>query len=286
MNSIYSCLSGRTRAVPCESQYYHPDCVILLLTIFSSEFYTRLVHTIDTLLHGFSDTQLVSGISLLSSTYFQGCDLSAFHYNLVCLMIIMSLITHIFAFVNIPHYFKKNVWPALLRLGGVLLTLGMAWALFKSRDVNHFPTSAGSLSIMPAHCFTNTSITDPDFFSSNNASSIILGSGNDNGAAHQYNFMFLPIAALMIIGLIFLIADSFSDWLHSWIVYGVRALVTIVALAIAIYVTVQINELRSGMEVPKWYVVDKKNPYSYSQIVSLTLLASTSIPVFKAFQGK
>jgi hypothetical protein len=47
--------------------------------VASDEWYRRLVHSIDTILHGFSDMQLVTGLALLFATFYQGCSISAYH---------------------------------------------------------------------------------------------------------------------------------------------------------------------------------------------------------------
>jgi hypothetical protein len=78
------------------------------LSGFSNEHYQRAAHSIDTTLHSLSDTQLVASIGLLFAMLYQSCDISAYHYNLVCYMLLMSMVTHIFAFVNIPHFFKRT----------------------------------------------------------------------------------------------------------------------------------------------------------------------------------
>ena len=97
---------------------------------------------------------------------YQSCDISAYHYNLVCYMLLMFMVTHIFAFVNIPHFFKNNFWPALVRLFNILLTSVFTWFLCKSRDVQGFPMDAASLAVFPVSCLINGSdgILGPSFF--------------------------------------------------------------------------------------------------------------------------
>lgn len=90
----------------------------------------------------------------------------------------------------------------------------------------------------------------------------------------------------MITALIFLIVDSRSDRLFSRRAFGVRAAVTIASTAIVIWASVEIYSLRSAMEIPEWYNDLGSTPNSYAQLVSMTLLASTAIPVLKACHGK
>jgi hypothetical protein len=53
------------------------------------KFNCKLVHTIETLLHTASDHQLVAGIALLLSLNRQACEISVYHNNLVCVMLVM-----------------------------------------------------------------------------------------------------------------------------------------------------------------------------------------------------
>jgi len=200
-------------------------------------------------------------------------------------MVVMSLVTHTLAFVNIPHFFEKNVLPAILRLAGALVTLALACMLFQARSKAGFPTDAGSLAILPATCFIDIS----DLFSSNgsssNSTSSLFPDTGSSGKSSELGLIIM-LCILMIIATIFLLVDSYSDWLHNRFVFIVRAAVTIASAAIAVYATVKHTNLQSSMEISEWYIDSGSKPYTYAQIVSLTLLASAAIPVFKSIQGK
>lgn len=200
-------------------------------------------------------------------------------------MVVMSLITHILAFVNIPHFFEKNVLPAILRLAGALVTLVAACLLFQARWSAGFPADAGSLAILPATCFVDIS----DMISSNgslsNSISALLNDTGSRGKSTELGLIIM-LCILMIIAVIFLLVDSYSDWLHNRFVFIIRAAVTIASTAIATYATVKHTTLQSSMEIPEWYSDSGSKPYTYAQIVSLTLLASAAIPVFKSIQGR
>lgn len=118
------------------------------------------------------NTQLVASIGLLFVTLYQSCDISAYHYNLVCYMLLMSMVTHT-RFRQHSSFFQKNFWPALVRLFGMLLTFVFTWFLCKNRDVLGFPMDVASLTIFPVFNGSN-SILDPSFFSTRNISAALL----------------------------------------------------------------------------------------------------------------
>lgn len=70
---------------------------------------------LDGLLVGLSDTQAVTGLALLVITLYNSiCSLSAYHYDLICILVLMSLIVHFCTITIISHYFKVW-WLATLR---------------------------------------------------------------------------------------------------------------------------------------------------------------------------
>ena len=70
--------------------------------------------------------------------------------------------SHIYSLVNIPHFFKNNFWPALVRLFNILLTFVFTWFLWKRRDVQGFLMNTASLTVFPDSCLINGSNSIPD----------------------------------------------------------------------------------------------------------------------------
>jgi hypothetical protein len=237
--------------------------------------------------------QLVTGLALLFATFYQGCSISAYHFNIVCYMLLLSLITHLLAFINIPKFLLKDgPLTATLRCAGILLTLILTWLMFRLRDIDAFPTEAGSLAILPATCFENLSGTslinlNTTFFTTNNLTDIIFSSGTNN-ASYQYTHYFLPLGLISILAIIIFPFSCFNSWndygFWSYCFWTARIVLTLPAIAIAIVATHQYVDLRAAMEIPEWYLSEKE-VLSFSQLVSLTLLASTSLGVGKALIG-
>jgi len=208
-------------------------------------------------------------------------------------MLLLSLVTHLLAFINIQKFLLKDgPATATARCLGLLLTLIFTWLAFKLRDIDGFPTQAGSLSILPATCFEVANGSNPlnsTYFTTHNATEILLSSGN-SGASFEYKYYFGPLAAISIL------AAIIFPWscIESWNDYGIwsisfwvfRIVFTIPAMVIAGLATAKYLDLRDTMESSAWYLTSKENQYAFAQLVSLALLASTGLGVAKALWGK
>lgn len=123
-------------------------------------FYLKTIHTITSLLHTMSDQQLVASIALILSINHQACEISAYHYNLVCTMLLMGIITHLNVLISIPDFWYKGKTLALYRCSTICIQLILTGFIFSARHTKSFPSKASSLAIMPAACFENMHATD------------------------------------------------------------------------------------------------------------------------------
>src|ERR1700722_12502410 len=98
--------------------------------------------------------------------------------------------------------------------------------------------------------------------------------------------LLISLRCTFLIGLIFLAVDSVGEVLEGKTEWIIRFLVTLVNLCIVASATYMYNGLRNHMEIGAWYLKAKDNNYSFAQIVSLSLLWSSIIPLFKSFIGK
>ncbi|KAF2809643.1 uncharacterized protein BDZ99DRAFT_571424 [Mytilinidion resinicola] len=247
--------------------------------------YKRIIHSIDTILHTFSDAALTAGIALAFATLLQSCDLSVYHYNIVCYMLLMAMITHTFAITNIPKWFSKNGWLGALRLAGILLTFCFTWLLYKSRDVKGFPMTASSAAIMPISCYItgDDSMLNSGYFETHNISTALLPQLSGSGSTTQFWGLLIPMTVSFVIGLIFLAVDSYSAFLEGRIGFFFRCGITFANLVVAGAATYFNNKLRTDQEIDAWYLSSKNNDYSFAQLMSLTLLASSVFPLISAF---
>jgi hypothetical protein len=148
----------------------------------------RIIHSIDTIVHRLSDAALTAGIALAFATLYESCDLSVYHFNIVCYMILMAMITHTFTITNVPHWFRKNGWLASARLIGILLTFVFTWILYKSRDVKGFPMKASSAAILPISCYINgnDNMLNTGYFESHNISQALLPTLTGTSSTQQF----------------------------------------------------------------------------------------------------
>ncbi|PVI04552.1 hypothetical protein DM02DRAFT_651497 [Periconia macrospinosa] len=113
------------------------------------------------------DTQIVTSIALLITTNFMvGCKISAYHYGLVCKLVIVSSAGHVASIASIRKYFGKSLVMGLIRSLLIIISPGLGWSLFGpiySSDI--FPTAPPKDStknmnntintglVLPASCF-------------------------------------------------------------------------------------------------------------------------------------
>ncbi|KAJ6263170.1 hypothetical protein Dda_1731 [Drechslerella dactyloides] len=97
---------------------------------------------VQDLIISLSDQQIVTGLSLaISIRYSRGCDVSAYHYNIIANLILMTMTTHVSAILVLPEYFD-NLLLATLRI--VAITLIVVWSgllFINQQTLNSNPVS-------------------------------------------------------------------------------------------------------------------------------------------------
>lgn len=114
-----------------------------------------------------SDTQAITTLALLISSYFfLGCSISAYHYDLVCSLVLMSSAAFIGSTVVMHRYFDNRWWLSLPRGAIVIACFVLEFLLFRRRT-NIFPSYQPQTNIenpdggyktglvLPATCFIN-----------------------------------------------------------------------------------------------------------------------------------
>ncbi|KAJ3492510.1 hypothetical protein NLG97_g5342 [Lecanicillium saksenae] len=267
-------------------------------TIHGKAAYQRLIHTGDTLLHSLSDSQIVVGLALLIVTTFHASCISAYHYNVVCYLMYLSVISHALTFINVPEFCSKNWLHGGVRALAITATFAFTWMLFKAREASdRFPIAADSLAIMPAACFVGnqSTVLRADLFASGNMSQIVGATGH-GASSSVYSSQFVPLAVGVILGLLFLLGDSFksrSEWLGEdsfvtarRVVVVLRGILTTYLLVLAIIATVSLFRLRTGFEIDSWYDRSQEDTASLSQIVILTMSTTSLFAIFSVIIGK
>ncbi|ORX95219.1 hypothetical protein BCR34DRAFT_669504 [Clohesyomyces aquaticus] len=274
------------------------------------KYYLQLVHILDSLLQALSDQQLVAGISLLLTINKQACEISAYHYNLVCTMLLLSAVVHVNTFVNVPDYVYKGPAAALFRVIAICIQVILSGIILSARNSNKFPTKASSLAIMPAACFQNMNATDLLGFgdlvdaAQNITQNVQFSNSTLNATANQvYDNIkavssgksgfaeYATLAGLSLIVIIYVIVECFHAYSEKkpsptskfgWFSIFLSVLCFFVSFGIAWAAISGYSKLRSEMEVDKWYRVGDHGPWGLAQILPVLLMSSSAIVLFKA----
>ncbi|PYI19552.1 hypothetical protein BO99DRAFT_458708 [Aspergillus violaceofuscus CBS 115571] len=266
--------------------------------IRETRYYRRIAHTVEQLLHTLSDQQLTTGFALIFALSEQACTISAYHYDLVCAMLLMSFVTHLNTLVSIPTFIHKGKLLALYRCAALIAQVVLISIIFSARNRAAFPVRPSSLAIMPACCLMNMNASDwlglaeaGEFVSrlnsteNNTSGTEIFSQAGQSSAFGQY------IALIVFTGFTAVIAGV--NWLEArevdlhrwlrWVKLFVAAAVSVATLALTVWAYQTYNSLRAGMEVEEWYQLSKETTaWTFAEIVPLALLASTSITLVKA----
>lgn len=117
---------------------------------------------LQTLVLSCSDQQVFTGAAYaLTLRYWKGCSISAYHYNVVANMMLLTCATHLMSVTIVRNYWKYP-WLALLRvicICGVFIVTGLLMANQNANQDLKFPTAVppanetDSLLFLPAACF-------------------------------------------------------------------------------------------------------------------------------------
>ncbi|OCL14795.1 hypothetical protein AOQ84DRAFT_426237 [Glonium stellatum] len=73
----------------------------------------------------FSDTQLLTGLSVQFTALLKHCELSIYHFQIVVELAFLTTVTHLLTLVALRNYFVKNRWTSLPRVILMLANLGL-----------------------------------------------------------------------------------------------------------------------------------------------------------------
>ncbi|KAI0397196.1 hypothetical protein F5Y17DRAFT_13600 [Xylariaceae sp. FL0594] len=137
---------------------------------------------LETLVMACSDQQLFTGAAYaLTLRYLRGCTVSAYHYNIIANMLLLTCATHLMSVIIVRNYWKYP-WLSIVRILAITGVFTVTGLLFTNQNAagKHFPTGipdadqSDSLIFLPAACFqdsTNSaaatfqeSVRDPNAF--------------------------------------------------------------------------------------------------------------------------
>ena len=205
----------------------------------------------------------------------------------------MSLISHLNALTNTRNWFGekdqslwRGIFTGIIKILPIMLTIVMAGVMLGARVGNTFPSYAGQAASFPAVCFENTnSIATLEYTHD-------IGHKADwaNNGFVQYMIL---VFDLIVVGFIFAIAllkkiKHRPDGFRIQISLLLRTASTIATTGTLCWLSVQYVLMRRKMESNShWYETPSPlNQYSYYNVVTWALFASSLITIFKAFAGK
>ncbi|KAI1078572.1 hypothetical protein F5B20DRAFT_582202 [Whalleya microplaca] len=133
---------------------------------------------LETLVLGCSDQQVVTGAAYaLTLRYWRGCTISAYHYNIVANMMLLTCATHLMSVTIVRNYWKYPL-VAIIRvlcISGVFIVTGLLMTNQNADVDTPFPTGvpaarADSLILLPAACFQSERNKATDTFKESTSS--------------------------------------------------------------------------------------------------------------------
>ncbi|KAH6665128.1 hypothetical protein B0J14DRAFT_235305 [Halenospora varia] len=124
----------------------------------------KVIIAITKLLHKYSEMMFLACFALMIVVRKQGCRISVYHYNLVCVMLLMGIISQVNILINVPDYFLekghgkgKKVFKKLAIPRFILIFIQIIFSLrfIWTRD-SSLPYTVDSLAILPAACFDSS----------------------------------------------------------------------------------------------------------------------------------
>jgi hypothetical protein len=221
-------------------------------------------------------------------------------------MLLLSGITHLNTLINIPDFIYKGKLVAANRLLAIAVQLVLSGIVLSSRNTKAFPSKPSALGVLPAACFENMNALDSlglqDFAdlaqnvtgaatnTTQNATqiwdNIQAATSARSGLSEYLTLIVFTIFALLFLILELLEALLFPQTYLHWLSISLSVTSEIASVAIAILTTSRYFSLRDGMEIPSWFDNAGQDKWTYSQIVPMLLLGSSSITLITAVTGK
>ncbi|KAF7535815.1 hypothetical protein G7054_g5067 [Neopestalotiopsis clavispora] len=134
-----------------------------------------LTDILEALLQSCSDQQIFTGAAYaLTLRYWRGCSISAYHYNIVANLMLLTCATHLMSVTIIRNYWKFPLLALarVLCVSGVFILTGVLMSNQNAQSDAPFPTGVpsedtienGSAMYLPAACFQNEDAHLTDIF--------------------------------------------------------------------------------------------------------------------------
>lgn len=221
-----------------------------------------------------------------------GCTISAYHYDIVCNLVLMSVVTHLCAVTFITPYFQ-HLGLGLCRIVLILLTFFFAGFMFAERNNTSFPTGKPSYSptnsthvpnlIVPAACFVsgNINITNQ----AEKTFLIMKGSSHVSGFPEYVILLVFTLLSLGVAAIYSCVTPEKSPRTMWWL-WWFRVPLLLAAWAIAIATTSEFWLMRIWMHDSIWPADNAEYNWTFGQFLPLLLMMLAGLAFVEAFSSK
>jgi hypothetical protein len=281
------------------------SCVQIICDRFRHHQWRRFF---EPLVISFSDQQIVRGLSLSVATLYTSaaCTLDAYRYDMICYLILMTIVSHLSAVLVLRSYTSGYKILALLRFGLVGCQIVFAGLVFSSRLTPSFPTGIPSADnaknttlVLPAVCFA---LVDAKSYSG--LEDIPKDNHKDIAGFASYIIM----AVFYFISIIFTFAHIFTfyfmhgsskevrdmedraaKWTWFWWLGLIRGAILLAAWIIWGWAVAQLYLFRGWMNSSGWMGQQDRlaeDGWTFGQLLSVFLLAAAPLSVMNAWNGE
>jgi len=248
-----------------------------------------------------SDQQLISGLAMAATTrYFYKCEMTAYHYDLVCYMLLCSVTTHLVSLLAVDKYFfpignsaratSSSLALLVLRCAGIALTIILTGLVLFNRNAKTFPVEpekAGLDLLKPAQCFFVGANAEAALEGVDDAIKDWFAKNWSNGLV-QYCLFVVSIGITVPIALIHSFERGCSDRLrHPKFLLWPRLIILLVAIDTTAWTFSLAWSLRAwGQKKIQSDDAQGQNEWTFSQVLAVSLLALSPINLLNAATEK
>jgi len=219
------------------------------------------------------------------------CSITAYHYNIICDLVLMTSIVHFCSITAIEHYFDQ-LWLGVLRAGFLLGTMILGIQLFVQRAREHFPLALPD----DRSEMQNTTMALAAVCMMDDSPLLANGTANGVGGSKFFTSAFVEYMLMIIFFVVAIIVSirhthnwkKDTDFERTEASYIIRGLLMVGAIGITIHVIYGVANLRSEMHSSGLFADDDSETSmdSFGQIIPLIMLALPVIQLIETSFGK
>ncbi|KAH8761268.1 hypothetical protein BGZ57DRAFT_992966 [Hyaloscypha finlandica] len=253
--------------------------------------YPRAIHTIESVMEHLFQQQLLAGFALIWVVANQACTISAYHYNLVCIMLVLSVITQLNVLINIPDFVNKNIATGYYHIILVSIQLVLSLLMLAATDSKAFPIEASSLAVVPAQCFIDIAAAYENSSSSNTSQNLTTHLSGNITASNATNTSNTTASDFIDDALKYAANATWNSTIvNCLIIFAIMTYVVVIYDVVSIIgSTILVGftlrhyvNLRSKQEVEAWFLVGREQGYTFSQVLPLLMAAGGVAAIIRA----